>query len=270
MSPQQLIQMTEEIHRLAADLPIELAERLSAALREASTDDWQRLRTQVLDVVRPAAVRQRVSVFMKSWQREAPNVSPQSVAVGLLTAARTEAFRRQGQRVELVWTGPDSHVIPLRRTDQALLQLIDGAQKRLHVVSFAVYKVEAVGQAIIDAVERGVWVSIYLETPDASQGRIAFDTIGALGDKVVRRVHLFVWPLEERLRTVEGRHGSLHAKVAVADRDTMLVSSANLTEYAMKLNMELGVLVHGGPLPGQVATHLERLVELGVFRGVQM
>jgi phosphatidylserine/phosphatidylglycerophosphate/cardiolipin synthase-like enzyme len=45
----------------------------------------------------------------------------------------------------------------------------------------------------------------------------------------------------------------------------MLISSANLTGHAMTLNMELGLLVHGGPLPAQVETHLERLVERGVF-----
>jgi phosphatidylserine/phosphatidylglycerophosphate/cardiolipin synthase-like enzyme len=45
----------------------------------------------------------------------------------------------------------------------------------------------------------------------------------------------------------------------------MLISSANLTEYAMTLNMEMGLLVRGGPLPGQVQSHLTRLVEKGVF-----
>ncbi len=266
--PQQLTRIAPEIYRLVADLPVELAEQLSAAFAEAGAGDGQRLRARVLGVVQPAAVRQRVSAFIETWQRDAPDVSPQSVALALLTAAQAEAAHRQRQRLELVWTGPDSHVIPLRRTDQALLQLIDGAQERLHIVSFAVYKVETIGQAIVDAVRRGVAVSIYLETPDASQGRIAFDTIGALGEQVVRRVQLYVWPLEARLRTADGRHGSLHAKVAVADEQTLLISSANLTEYAMTLNMELGLLIHGGPLPGQVAAHLARLVELGVFQGV--
>ena len=49
----------------------------------------------------------------------------------------------------------------------------------------------------------------------------------------------------------------------------MLVSSANLTEYAMTLNMEMGLLVHGGPLPLQVERHLVRLVEDGVFEAVR-
>ena len=48
----------------------------------------------------------------------------------------------------------------------------------------------------------------------------------------------------------------------------MLVSSANLTEYAMTLNMELGILVCGGAMPGQVEKHLCKRIELNVFRTV--
>ena len=172
----------------------------------------------------------------------------------------------KGQRLELVWTGPDSQVIPLRRTDQALLQLIDEAQMTLHIVSYAVYKIEAIAQALVNAAQRGVSIAVYLETPDASEGRVAFDTIGALGREVAQCVHLYVGPLETRQQSADGRHGSLHAKIALADGRTMLISSANLTEYAMTLNMEMGILVHGGALPAQVEAHLVRLVEQGVFQ----
>ncbi len=41
----------------------------------------------------------------------------------------------------------------------------------------------------------------------------------------------------------------------------LFVSSANLTEYAMNLNMELGVLIQGGRLPGSVARRFERMIE---------
>jgi cardiolipin synthase len=47
----------------------------------------------------------------------------------------------------------------------------------------------------------------------------------------------------------------------VADEAALLVSSANLTEYALNLNMELGLLVRGGDLPALVVGHLRRLVE---------
>ena len=49
------------------------------------------------------------------------------------------------------------------------------------------------------------------------------------------------------------RHGSLHVKCAVADDAAALISSANLTEYAMNLNMELGLMVKGGDLPSSLA-----------------
>ena len=82
---------------------------------------------------------------------------------------------------------------------------------------------------------------------------------------MAQAARLYVWPLARRLRDDRGRHGSLHAKVALADAQSMLISSANLTGHAMKLNMELGLLVRGGALPAQVEAHLERLVERGVF-----
>lgn len=76
---------------------------------------------------------------------------------------------------------------------------------------------------------------------------------------------MYVWPLERRPRDQAGRYGSLHAKFAVVDEAALLVSSANLTEYALNLNMELGLLVRGGGLPPRVVGHLRQLVEDKVF-----
>ncbi|MFN8105307.1 MAG: phospholipase D-like domain-containing protein [Acidimicrobiia bacterium] len=42
---------------------------------------------------------------------------------------------------------------------------------------------------------------------------------------------------------------SLHAKCAVADDHTALVTSANLTGAGLEHNMELGLLVRGGGVP---------------------
>jgi PLD-like domain len=44
---------------------------------------------------------------------------------------------------------------------------------------------------------------------------------------------------------------SLHAKCAVIDSNLLFLSSANLTEFAFNLNMELGVLIKGGSLPAR-------------------
>jgi len=76
---------------------------------------------------------------------------------------------------------------------------------------------------------------------------------------------VYAWPMAERAKDGRGRHGTLHAKFAVADRQRLLVSSANLTEFAFNLNIELGVLLTGGSAPAEAAAHLDRMIQLGVF-----
>jgi cardiolipin synthase A/B len=51
----------------------------------------------------------------------------------------------------------------------------------------------------------------------------------------------------------------------VADDAQLFMSSANLTEYAMRHNMEMGVLITGGEEPGRVREHLRALVARGEF-----
>jgi phosphatidylserine/phosphatidylglycerophosphate/cardiolipin synthase-like enzyme len=71
--------------------------------------------------------------------------------------------------------------------------------------------------------------------------------------------------LEKRAKDDNGKPGILHVKCAVTDGRWLFLSSANLTEYAFTLNMELGLLVTGGSLPGQVEAQFDRLIEVGVL-----
>jgi phosphatidylserine/phosphatidylglycerophosphate/cardiolipin synthase-like enzyme len=87
--------------------------------------------------------------FLDAWQSEAKTVSPEAVAAALLTAGHSEQVHQQQQSVELVWTGPDVGVVPLRRTEQALLQVIDSASRRATVVSYAVYNIPRIGEALV-------------------------------------------------------------------------------------------------------------------------
>ena len=48
----------------------------------------------------------------------------------------------------------------------------------------------------------------------------------------------------------------------------MFLSSANLTEQAFSINMELGVLVTGGKMPVEIEKHFDRLINLGVVKEV--
>ena len=59
--------------------------------------------------------------------------------------------------------------------------------------------------------------------------------------------------------------GILHVKCAVADGRWLFLSSANLTEYAFTVNMELGRAGHGRQLPCQVEAQFDRLISTGVL-----
>jgi phosphatidylserine/phosphatidylglycerophosphate/cardiolipin synthase-like enzyme len=48
-------------------------------------------------------------------------------------------------------------------------------------------------------------------------------------------------------------------KCLIADRKEAFVSSANLTDYALEMNMELGLLVHG-VLTSRLAEHFNQLI----------
>ena len=186
--------------------------------------------------------------------------SPISICTTRLRAERS---------TELVWTGPNPESLPLRRTDQALLEVIDAARTSLTIVTFAAYKVPAIADALVRAAQRGVRIRIIIESAHSSEGKIAYEAIDALGPTVARMSAVYVWPIDKRSVDNQGRHGSLHAKCAVADDAILFVSSANLTAYALTLNMELGLLIRGGPTPRAVADHFSRLIAHGVLEGVR-
>ena len=152
-----------------------------------------------------------------------------------------------------------------RRTDQALLELIHGAKTSIILVTFAAYKVPVISAALVQAVQRGVETILILESVEESEGKVTANAIQGLGEDIANLAKVYVWPMEKRGVDAVGRHGSLHVKCAVADDAAALISSANLTEYAMNLNMELGLLVRGGDVPQALAQHLRSLIRRGVF-----
>jgi phosphatidylserine/phosphatidylglycerophosphate/cardiolipin synthase-like enzyme len=136
---------------------------------------------------------------------------------------------------------------------------------RLTVVSYAVYRISRVCDALLRAADRGVAINIVVESPDRIEGEAAYSTLMALGPSVAKRCNVYLWPAEQRQRDDKGKLGILHVKCAVADGNWLFLSSANLTDYAFTLNMELGLLIGGGELPSQVEAHFDRLIETSIL-----
>lgn len=207
----------------------------------------------------------RYGELMSAWS-SSPNKPPANDVANLLSgAAHAVAAERRKQRVELVWSGPNTVSSTLRSTGPALLELIRSARESVYVVTFAAYKVPEVAEALADAARRKVRLVFVLETDAASGGKVDFDPLPHLAGELADAAEVYAWPMAERAKDARGRHGTLHAKFAVADRRRLLVSSANLTEFAFNLNIELGVLLTGGAAPAEAAGHVDRMVQLGVF-----
>jgi phosphatidylserine/phosphatidylglycerophosphate/cardiolipin synthase-like enzyme len=167
--------------------------------------------------------------------------------------------------VEMVWTGPALPAATCRQTEQALLEVIQAATTRLTVVSYAIYRIPRLQDALVAAAHRGVHLRVIVETPHPSAGQQAYDTLRALGARVASVATVYYWPHARRPRGEGGNTGLLHVKCVVADGSHLFLSSANLTDQAFTVNMELGLLMRGGRLPEQVELHLQQLIDQGIF-----
>ena len=95
----------------------------------------------------------------------------------------------------------------MRRTDQALIELVNAAKRRLIVVSFAVYKVPAIADALVAAAARGVSVAVVVESEAESGGKVDYEMAAALGSEVAKHATIYTWPAENRPKTAKGTRG---------------------------------------------------------------
>lgn len=192
---------------------------------------------------------------MKSAWNDADHYSGKEVAAALRGASATAQHISAIGTTELVWTGPTTGVVPVRRTEQVICEVIESAFVELFVVSFVAHRAEFVVRSLQSAHERGVRISILLEADKEHGGKLAFDSVRQLR-RELPQAEFYSWSQSD----FESR-GSVHAKCAVADGKCAFVTSANLTGAAMERNMEVGILVKGGNVPVQLASHLKELVK---------
>ncbi len=240
-------------------LPPVVLNQLATALAIADTPYSDALASAVLSALPNLQFRRAVADVFHAWKQNQQDWSSRAIAAALLSGAYTRNSLQNDLAVELVWTGPESTVIPIRRTEQVLLQLIRECRSELTLISFAIYKVPEVVQALLQALERGIRLRIIAETPEASSGKITFGIASTFGTELLSRAEVLVWPKQKRSVDAEGRYGSLHIKGAIVDQQTLFITSANLTRYALALNMELGVLVQNETLAKQLLSQINDL-----------
>lgn len=262
-SPRDTPELVAALAHAAMAMPAGHLEALARSLLHAPAPDPD-VRAQALAAVPTPTYRQQAAAVLDAWSSVAPNLTGYGIVLALSAALAATALTRAEQQVEVVWTGPATTDVPVRRTQAVLLEIIDGARSRLTVVSFAAYKVDEVVHSLGVAAGRGVEIRLVLETTADSGGRLTHDAapaFAALGDAVA----VYAWPGDQRAGP-DGLAGAMHAKAAIADGQVAFVTSANLTGSAMAANMELGLVVRGGEVPRQLERHVDDLIARGVLR----
>ena len=252
--------LLEQIHHVAQHLPAEKLQAIIQAMQQENSSP-----NSLTRLLPKSDWRETIAKLLEVWSNEANPPTLATVAAMLSTAAHCRQQFQAELSLEFVWTGPIPEGSYSRRTDQALLEVIQGAQQTLTIVSFAVYKIPEILESLQQAILRGVNLTLIFEMPEESDGKVAYNNLFSIDPALLKRSKLLIWPKSKRPVNTDGKMGSLHAKFAIADDREVFISSANLTSYAMTLNMEMGVLIHSASFALEVSDRIHGLISSGHF-----
>lgn len=187
----------------------------------------------------------------------ADGIADAELAAYLRGVAAGYRQRESALQVETVWTGPSTHRVPVRATSQVLVDLVTDARSHLLLMTYSAGPHAAIRAALVAADERGVAIDIVVETLQGA-GSSLNGAEPAAAFAGLPGVRLWQWAPARRESGAK-----MHAKVAVADRRALLVSSVNLTASGIDKNIEAGVLVRGGGAPERVVEHFTELAAAG-------
>ncbi len=250
---------------LISDLPLSDVERLAGLVAKLDQPEQSAIDSRIINAFSPHSRRETVRLLLTTWRKDAPDVSREALSAALIAVAGQLEIARTRESIELVWTGPDSEIIPVRHTEQVLLQMIERATDHVTLISYAVHRIPRIREALLFANERGVQVRLVLEGADPQESPENYKTLWSIGNDLTSRATTYFWPVGQRAKDASGKVGRLHVKCLVVDDSWLYLSSANLTEQAFTLNMELGLLLHNSKHACQVERHFDALIQQGIL-----
>jgi phosphatidylserine/phosphatidylglycerophosphate/cardiolipin synthase-like enzyme len=208
-----LHQIAEAATQLGDRLPHWVLASLAEAVVQHGATEWPTAKTMILHRLPTSEFRDAAANFLDHWRMTANGLTPQAVAAALVTAAKAEFTHRQEETAEIVWTGPETADTRFRHTEQAILEVLNSATKRLTVVSYAVYRISRIREVLVAAANRGVSIRLIVETPNRIKGQSEYDCLLALGENVAPVASVYYWPQEGRPRTTTARSASCTSSV---------------------------------------------------------
>jgi phosphatidylserine/phosphatidylglycerophosphate/cardiolipin synthase-like enzyme len=254
-------QLLDAVDRLAQDLPPAIVHTVAAKL---ASMDRPLAPGDLMPLGSTQQSRERLAALEELMSGAVLPTCP-AVALALRSSLFTSEKLTSSYSIEIAWTGPGTPAVPVRRVDQVMYELVENAVHEIILTSFVTYGAEKLLRALHAASQRGVDVKLILERAEETDGKLSFDGIQHIRAGIPQAA-IFFWPLEKRLASRHGKRGILHVKCLLCDESQALVSSANLTDFGLELNMELGLVLHGGEIPACLAKHFMQLIYQGDLR----
>jgi phosphatidylserine/phosphatidylglycerophosphate/cardiolipin synthase-like enzyme len=196
----------------------------------------------------------------------------QAATISLLEAILAEREHGAGQRLELVWTGPEARISSARDTAVVIRRLLGEARTSVLIAGFCFDHGEEIFAPLHRVMrEHGVTTTIFLDIAGEAGSDDEIDSFAAAA---IDRFLESNWPFGEPQptfyydpRTVAPyARASLHAKCIVTDSRRCLISSANFTDRGQTRNIEAGALIDDRAFAGKLVQQWQGLIDSGLLR----
>lgn len=193
-----------------------------------------------------------------------------------LLAEDRSRIQRQEPKLDLVWTGPDPERFVDRDAAVVVLDLFQTVERSLILSSFVIYNGSELfaplhkRMTLKPGLDVKLFVDIQRPPEDPRPAEVIVNDFKA--EFVVKH-----WPWVRKpevyydprsLSRDKASQASLHAKVVVADEQTTLITSANLTPKAQNKNIEAGIRIDSPAFARTVSLQFLGLVEQGLVRKI--
>lgn len=184
-----------------------------------------------------------------------------------LLAKEREAAQRVGERVELVWTGPDVTGSASRDTGVVVRELFGSAKRSVLVAGYAVWDGRHVFRRLAEKMDEdpALDVRMFLNIGRPEPGRSNSEIVRAFAERFVRndwsgsrRPSVYYDP--RALLTDREQQAVLHVKCVLVDDERSFLGSANFTEAAQERNLEAGVLIEDSHFTVALRNQFEALI----------
>ena len=168
----------------------------------------------------------------------------------------------------LAWTGPAVRGLHSRDTKQVFEELILAARTSLLISSYVYFDGPEAFKTLAQQMDRHPSLEVTLLL-NVQRERFSTTKTESLLRRFAERLWNREWPgtrrpavyYDPRSLNPDGPDGVLHAKAVICDNESLLVTSANLTEAAMRRNVEMGILIRDGPIARTASAHFRGLID---------